>query len=138
MNDILLKIDREVYIRKTLAYKLACYYMGKAELYDRTLTDVKSPYDPTEAFLADSTHRRLSAIYLNKINNVIKKIIIYSNDFYLDFDDVREEIQNHSNYSAQDWVMEYETFLKDGEYDFIEKVVNEEYDFIESEIKGGV
>ena len=34
-----------------LPYRLACLYMGMTEEYDRSLTDIRSRYDPTEAFL---------------------------------------------------------------------------------------
>lgn len=33
-----------------LPYSLACLYMGMTEEYDRSLTDMRSKYDPTEAF----------------------------------------------------------------------------------------
>ena len=31
--------------------KIYIYYMAKTELYDRTLTNMRSPYDITEAFI---------------------------------------------------------------------------------------
>lgn len=34
-----------------LQYRLACLYMGMTEEYDRFLTDVRSRYDQTKAFL---------------------------------------------------------------------------------------
>lgn len=35
-----------------LPYRLACLYMGMTEEHDRSLTDIRSSYDPTEAFFA--------------------------------------------------------------------------------------
>ena len=32
-------------------FLLHCLYNAKTELYDRTLTDMRSRYDPTEAFI---------------------------------------------------------------------------------------
>ena len=34
-------------------FLLHCLYNAKTELYDRTLTDMRSRYDPTEAFIDD-------------------------------------------------------------------------------------
>lgn len=31
-----------------LPYRLACLYMGMTEEYDRSLTDIRSRYDPTQ------------------------------------------------------------------------------------------
>ena len=43
--------------------KIYIYYMAKTELYDRTLTIMRSPYDSTEAFITDKFSRRLSNKY---------------------------------------------------------------------------
>ncbi|MBC5688097.1 hypothetical protein H8S37_04005 [Mediterraneibacter sp. NSJ-55] len=31
--------------------KMVCFYQAKCEIYDRSLTDLRSPYDKTEAFI---------------------------------------------------------------------------------------
>ena len=43
--------------------KIYIYYMAKTELYDRTLTNMRSPYDSTEAFITDKFSIRLSNKY---------------------------------------------------------------------------
>ena len=48
-------------------YKVRCYYNAKTELYDRTLTDEREPWDNTSAFIHNGYIRKLSneyAIYL--------------------------------------------------------------------------
>lgn len=87
-----------------IPYMLACLYMGATEEYDRTLTDKQSRYDPTEAFVQS---------YYNDIKNYSNRYAIglrhkimgeYGNYIWKD---IHNEIQKHSNYSAQDWVNEY-------------------------------
>ena len=55
-----------------LPYRLACLYMGMTEEYDRSLTDIRSRYDPTEAFLYYNDMCSESNRYANAVR---KKII---------------------------------------------------------------
>ena len=54
-----------------LPYALACLYMGMTEEYDRALTDMRSRYYQTEAFLyckeIHSESNRYAAFMKNKI-----------------------------------------------------------------------
>jgi hypothetical protein len=43
-------------------YLMACEYMAKTEMYDRSLTNCRSPWDKTEAFLDNPRVRRLKDI----------------------------------------------------------------------------
>ena len=85
----------------TLEYKMACLYMGKTELYDRTLTELRSPFDPTSAFLKNTYERNMSNAYAKKIRMEISKNNCYP------LCCIKQEINKHSYYSAQKWVDEY-------------------------------
>ena len=110
------QMDEKEYIR----YKLCCFYHAKTEIYDRWLTDLRSPYDPTEAFI-DGGIRSFSnryATYIRiQINNIAKYYGLTS--FTLrDLIDVR-----YSHYSAQRWIDEYNRLKEIGEMDFIDEFI---------------
>ena len=83
-------------------YKLACLYIGLTEMYDRSLTDERSRFDNTEAFVGNQHIYHLSQVY----SCYVRKSII--NTYFVMWSDVREEIKKHRCYSAQQWVDEYE------------------------------
>ena len=56
-----------------LPYRLACLYMGMTEEHDRSLTDIRSSYDPTEAFLRYNDMRSESNMYAIAVKNKIMK-----------------------------------------------------------------
>ena len=89
-----------------LPYALACLYMGMTEEYDRSLTDERSKYDPTEAFLHYNEIRSKS----NRYAKVIRKKII--EDYHIPWKEIHDEIYRHINFSAQHWVDEYERIWK--------------------------
>ena len=68
-------------------YKLACLYMGLTEMYDRSLTDERSHFDNTEAFVANHHIYHLS----QKYSCSIRKSII--NTYFVMWSDVQEEIK---------------------------------------------
>ena len=88
--------------KKSDYYKLACLYMGLTEMYDRSLTDERSRFDNTEAFVGNQHIYHLSQVY----SCYVRKSII--NTYFVMWSDVREEIKKHCRYSAQQWVDEYE------------------------------
>ena len=92
-----------------LPYKLACLYMGMTEEYDRSLTDMRDRYDPTEAFVCSYYNdiRSYSNRYASGLKNKIMKECGASI-----WKDIQNEIQKHNNYSAQGWVDEYERIWK--------------------------
>lgn len=96
-----------------LWYKLCVYYYAKTELYDRTLTDLRSPYDPTEAYIQGS-ERSLSGAYARKIKQFINEAAISLN--------IPKYISSTCVYHrrAQDWIDDYNRLAADGEMDFIE------------------
>ena len=100
-----------------LWYKLCCYYHAKTELYDRMLTDLRSPYDPTEAYV-QGIERSFSNAYARKIRRFIGEVAI----------GISENIKSIGlncgkyRYSAQDWIDEYNRLEANGEMDFINEL----------------
>lgn len=89
-----------------LSYALACLYMGMTEEYDRLLTDKRNKYDLTEAFLYCNKIRSESNRYAAFVRNKIIK------DYCILWEEIHDEIRRHNNYSAQNWVDEYERIWK--------------------------
>lgn len=87
-----------------LSYMLACLYMGATEEYDSSLTDERSRYDPTEAFI-DSYYNDIRS-YSHKYAIGLRHKIMEEYGVSI-WKDIHSEIQKHSNYSAQNWVNEY-------------------------------
>lgn len=83
-----------------MLYKCACLYMGKTEIFDRKLTDVRNPYDDTEAWLI-SSERMISSKYCSEVLKNIRA------DYGYMWSEINKEIHNHSHYNAQMWVDEY-------------------------------
>ena len=82
-------------------YFYACEYMAKTELYDRSLTNCRSPWDKTEAFLDNPRVKRLSNEYAAQLRRYYSEICGGTWQF------IHNEIHKHTNYSAQMWVNEY-------------------------------
>ena len=89
-----------------LPYALACLYMGMTEEYDKSLTDERSKYDPTEAFSHYNDIRSESNRYAKSVRNKIIK------DYHIPWKEIHDEIHRHINFSAQHWVDEYERIWK--------------------------
>lgn len=87
-------------------YALACLYMGMTEEYDRLLTDVRSRYDQTKAFLYCNEIRSGSNRYAAFVRNKIVK------EYCIMWKEIQSEIRRHNNFSAQHWVDEYERIWK--------------------------
>lgn len=95
-------------------YKLCVFYHAITEIYDRELTDLRSPYDPTEAFICGQ-ERHLSNAYALSTRRFVYKIAdrlgIPSCRKISDF--------NYYRFSAQDWIDEYNRLKENGEMNFI-------------------
>lgn len=89
-----------------LLYSLACLYMGMTEEYDRSLTDMRDRYDPTEAFLYCNKIHSESNRYAAFVRNKTMK------DYCIGWKEIQSEICRHNNYSAQHWINEYERIWK--------------------------
>ena len=114
----MMKIDEKEY----LWYKLCVFYHAKTEMFDRTLTDLRSPYDPTEAYIGGkSIERRYSNSYALNLRRFIKEYIaklgIPDSIVSINFDN------DKYHYSAQGWIDEYYRLKNVGEMDFIDKYI---------------
>lgn len=104
-----------------LWYKLCVYYHAKTELYDRTLTDLRSPYDPTEAYIQGGIERRLSCAYARKLRLFVNEMAVKL--------DIPENVKsiglnaNKYHYSSQDWIDIYDRLVENGEMNFIEEAL---------------
>lgn len=87
-------------------YSLACLYMGMTEEYDSSLTNKRSKYDPTEAFLYCKEIRSESNRYAAFVRNKIMK------DYCIPWKEIQSEIRRHNTFSAQHWVDEHERIWK--------------------------
>ena len=91
-------------------YLMACEYMAKTEMYDRSLTNCRSTWDKTEAFLDNPRVRRLSYEYAAQLRKYYSEICGGTWQF------IHNEIHKHTEYSAQMWIDEYYR-LKEGKGD---------------------
>lgn len=66
-------------------------------MFDRRLTDLRSPADSTEAFIVEPSAKSVSAQYASWLRRTLP---ISSNA-------LREEIQRHRDYTAQMWIDEF-------------------------------
>lgn len=90
--------------------KIYIYYMAKTELYDRTLTTKRSPYDSTEAFITDKVLRRLSNKYAITLSNKLN--IGY----------IKKTINPSLLYMSAQWYIDvFNNLYENNELDFIEK-----------------
>lgn len=105
MSELEKEFPWGIYCYETLTYKLACLYMGITELYDRTLTDKRSRWDSTEAYI-EGTTRSFSNKYAIEIRN---RII---NEYQVPWNEIQKEIASHCKYNAQMWVDEYKRIWK--------------------------
>lgn len=92
-------------IKKNRIYMAACEYMAKTEMFNRTITDLRSQYDPTEAFVLRGDRLISNANAIRARNDVIRKYGIENKD-------LMKEIHDHQWYSAQKWINEYARLLK--------------------------
>lgn len=109
--------DYEYYVISKKAYKLACLYMGKTELYDRSLTGKRSKYDKTEALIDFELYDN-SRGYANIAKTNISQLAKLQGFSWLN---IQAEIYSHKYYSAQEWVNEYIRLWQD------DKEKNNEY-----------
>ena len=82
-------------------YMMACEYKAKTELYDRSLTNCRSPWDKTEAFLDSPRIKRISNEYAAQLRRYYSEICGGTWRF------IHNEIHKHPTYTAQMWINEY-------------------------------
>lgn len=120
ISEVIL-IEKEQY---DIWFKLYCFYSAKTELYDRSLTDLRSPRDKTEAYTTGE-NRYYSQMYAISLYRRIKQIALYygiSKEFVENDKLWREYFfapNRNYRYSAQGWVDMYNHLVEIGEMDFI-------------------
>lgn len=95
-------------------YKLCCYYYAKTEKFDRFLTNLRSPHDPTEAYVTGDVVG-FSRAYALKLWAAIDGV---RRAYGLNCDLIRFR---DKGFSAQYWIDEYNRLVKNGEMDTLEK-----------------
>lgn len=103
-------------------FKFVCFYMAQNELFDRRLTDLRSPHDKTEAYITGIA-RRWSNWYSKKSYDWIREYIYKKTKS--PFDSSRWNRQKQNNYSAQGWIDIYEYFKNEND----EIILDMEKDF---------
>lgn len=104
---------------KDLWFKLCCFYHAQTELYDRSLTDLRSSYDRTEAYIT-AENRSLSNSYAMRVHKFVieiarKKLFIPEHIIQSGFN------KNQNHLSAQGWIDLYNQMVSNGEMNFIEE-----------------
>ena len=110
----MMKINEKEY----LWYKLCVFYHAKTEIFDRGLTNLRSQYDPTEAYVDGRTRNRSIAYARDMrqfVYGVAKKFGIINRNF--------NEF-NYYHYSAQSWIDEFYRLKDIGEMEFIDKNIS--------------
>lgn len=100
--------------------KLLCWYHTKTELYDRRLSRLRSPHDPTEAWLYPEEVRQEANNYARSLRLRIKEVAA---ELRIPESIVRYYTPN-INYSAQHWIDLYNHFVEHGEMDFLKKYLD--------------
>lgn len=101
---------------KDIYFLTHCLYNAKTELYDRILTDMRSKYDSTEAFIPSNSYSRsLSNLYSYKLYERCKEYIeIKTYPLSFDCEYWRRCVECYNNLSAQGWIDLYERLIKEG------------------------
>ena len=93
-----------------------CLYNAKTELYDRTLTDMRSRYDPTEAFI-DDWNKSKSNLYSKKLYDKCVKCIELKTKSRFIHRYWKECVWKFQSLSAQEWINLYQQLIKENKYD---------------------
>lgn len=88
-------------------YELVVTYMALTELYDRSLTNMRSPYDSTEAYIENPRLRKISNAYAIRLKEEMKEKM---NLKYF-WDDFKKIIHQNRDKNAQWWVDEYNRLI---------------------------
>lgn len=90
-------------------FKMHCLYNAETELYDRTLTDMRDKYDPTEAYIGCSNEiRNKSNSYAFSLYQWCRREIEYKTGRPFDRAQWIESIRGYRHLSSQGWIDLYE------------------------------
>lgn len=101
-------------------YKLLVFYHAQTEKFDRGLTELRSIYDPTEAFIVLDEHRNRSNRYAFDMRQFINDM---ADGLGIPMD-MRCMTSSKYHFSAQRWIDEYDRLSENGEMDFIHDFMN--------------
>lgn len=108
-------IEPDIYL------KFVCFYQAMTELYDRGLTDERSSYDKTEAFVSEKI-KGSSAVYSQNLYKCIREYIWRKTKTPFDIERWRKEIRKR--YSAQGWIDLFEHFRKEKDEIILDMIEN--------------
>lgn len=108
-------IEQDVY------FKFVCFYEAMTELYDRGLTNMRSRYDRTEAYITGEA-RKWSNWYSLKLYECITEYIRKKTK--APFDIARWKKQTGKRYSAQGWINEFERLKRENDEIILDMVEN--------------
>lgn len=109
-------IENDIYL------KCFCFYQAKTELYDRALTDERSPHDPTEAYINDRV-RSYSNRYSYRLYGQVTDYVTYRTGGQFDAD-AWGRAKRH-RLSAQGWIDLFERLKSENDeiiLDMCEKI----------------
>lgn len=116
MWDLERRVEELKLERDNIYFKMHCLYNAKTELFDRSLTDMRSKRDPTEAFIDISSRVRTASnqyailLYENCKRSIEAEIKEpFSRDLWM------KSISSYRNLSAQGWIDLYEFMIASGE-----------------------
>lgn len=94
--------------------KMAYFYHAKCEMYDRSLTEIRSQHDNTEAFVIGE-NKRYSIHYSMQLRKKISEW--YENKYNIPFEinTWRKSINVLNRFSSQQIIDMYEHFLKNND-----------------------
>lgn len=108
-------------IETDIYFKFVCFYQAMTELYDRGLTDERSPYDKTEAFVSEKI-RGSCEVYSQNLYKCIREYIWRKTKVSFDIKRWRKEIRQR--YSAQGWIDLFEHFRKEKDEIILDMIEN--------------
>lgn len=99
-------------IEQDIYFKFVCFYMSMSEMYDRGLTDKRSPYDETEAYITGES-RKYSTWYSKRLYDHIVKYIEQATKSPFDIRRWKKEMQRI--HSAQGWINAFDRLKNEGD-----------------------
>lgn len=101
--------------------KFVCFYQAMTELYDRGLTDERSPYDKTEAYISEKI-KGSCEVYSQNLYKCTREYIWKKTKTPFDIERWGKEIRQR--YSAQGWIDLFEHFRKEKDEIILDMIEN--------------
>lgn len=101
--------DNDIF--NNIYFKMLCLYNAKTEMYNRTLTDMRSRCDPTEAYITENV-RHLSNSNAMRVYQFCVYEIERATKKSFDSKLWRDSIREYQRLSAQGWIDLYKYLVK--------------------------